>query len=306
MNDILVEKCGIDICRSYHIYDIRKGSTVVEGNVTIPLMAVRNDSIKVISTLENVTSYITNEEYQNYPMNCTDSFDEFKESIKDDCNAFGTDCGNWLYVCKNSACIHRCEGKDCGQHGQCTAPDENLLICRCSSDDIYNYYGDKCENSNIKWEILVSITAAVGVVLLIILTIAFICYCQRSGKSTERGYQRDFDDASYNAGDISLQEYSQRQEDKLNLYGELKDSGVTNTVYQPSGYDHLDESDTRYRGYPDNDDGLSSSRTNSEVTTFSSSYDYIDPKMDYRIKRPQVSIDPGRICLFLYYFQLIT
>ncbi|KAK6165775.1 hypothetical protein SNE40_022630 [Patella caerulea] len=291
MIDLILEQC--EICRTFILKNVRSGSVIVQGIVEVMADGVVKNKTESVKTLTQLTEYINTTKYMNTSMTYTGDSSHFVKLFADVCKAVGTVCSNWTYTCQENTCRSRCGNVSCGAHGICEFTKE-ILICRCSSDDIYNYYGDKCENSNIKWEILVSITVAVGVVLLIILTIAFICYCQRKKRMSqqEKGTENmSVHSVSSGVPDIPLQDKGDQEENEL-YDGRYFGKRYPNPLNQPSNYGYPITLGPPRGDYLDIKER--ESRHSSVSSAYQSKFGHINPHADYRIKRPQLVLRPGK------------
>ncbi|XP_069108554.1 uncharacterized protein [Argopecten irradians] len=93
-------------------------------------------------------------------------------------------------------CQHVCSGTNCGENGDCVF-DEIIKAktCKCKTSTLSLYYGDQCETSTLKFEVVLGISVGAALVLILVIFLVIVCRCRnrKSDKSSMSYDPREWD-----------------------------------------------------------------------------------------------------------------
>ncbi|XP_046581082.1 uncharacterized protein LOC124288571 [Haliotis rubra] len=275
-----------------NIIDIRSGSVIVSTACEIDAVKA-HDAVNDVAQkqmleqgLQTACDDVAKSNDYNVK-NDSETWNAKAEGLVDDaadmCKAEGDLCA-WGSRCEDNTCVHLCDDVNCGQRGSCqlrgTAKAEP--VCKCESDDWYNYAGDGCSESEFRWETVLAISGGVGggVVVLLGTCLAISCYRQRRKASKD-----NFSVRSYMSGESQLEpNRGNRRYDSLfssrgfgrnafrtSYFASTMSPGATPSykLYRSASFSGPNEIDEQF---PD----------------FVPRLDHIDPDINYTISRPQI------------------
>ncbi|XP_048237517.1 uncharacterized protein LOC124134748 [Haliotis rufescens] len=209
---------------------------------------------------------------------------EASETTLSLCNAENVFCP-WGYKCVGSTCEHHCSNETCGGNGICTVHGiSGDIVCKCESDDFYNYSGDKCSEAELRWEMVLAISGGVGgAIVVLLVTFLGIMYCR---------HRRSKEISSGNSGYTE----SERQTRVYQRWDTMRSSrGFGRNMFMPSFF----ASTASPGATPSYKLHRSEGRTGSvwganeideQFPDFVPRLDHIDTEVDYTINRPQLRL----------------
>ncbi|XP_067686992.1 mucin-17-like [Haliotis asinina] len=201
---------------------------------------------------------------------------------EDMCKAEGDLCA-WGSRCEENACVHLCADVDCGQRGSCqlggTAKAEP--VCKCESDDWFNYTGDKCSVSEFRWEITLAISGGVGgaVVVLLGTCLAISCYRHRRRASKD----------NFSVRSNQSEESHPEPNNGNRRYGSLFSStGFGRSLFRASYFASTSPGATPSYKLYGTDSVWGPNEIDEQFSDFVPRLDHIDPEVQYTISRPKI------------------
>ncbi|OWF44243.1 hypothetical protein KP79_PYT24113 [Mizuhopecten yessoensis] len=211
-------------------------------------------------------------------------------------------------------CKHVCSNVNCGKDGTCVFNEiTKATTCKCQTSTLTLYYGDHCETSTLKFEVVLGISVGAGLVLLLVIFLFVVCRNRKSDKASMSYDPREWDlpsetgtgkpqDVSYRAwstrssvfGDRYYRHFPSNRKftsDTYNPFSSGDPSQMRTAIYLPPS----NEYDTdRYSVGGASSRGVASGRGGT-AEGGGRSLRFIDPSQDYSIVRPQVDTTPRDI-----------